>query len=170
MRQEIMERHAHHVLGCLPSAAESVKELYSFLLGDYLPARYPSLFDKDEKTFHNRVTHRSLPLEPPADPKVALGMLGETIEDDLFLLHDTPEGHMCVAMLCCFPSGFDPAEKIGKVLKDIHGPVPSYDKIGASMERFFGRMEVGKPVKRVNVSHSVPPFFCSRRTALSPSV
>ena len=78
-------------------------------------------------------------------------VIGETIEDDIFLLHQTPEGHRCVAFLCCFPSGFDPSTKLGKVLKDIHAPVPSYEKIGASMERFFSRLEVGKSVKRVNV-------------------
>ncbi|KAG8413621.1 hypothetical protein J3458_012694 [Metarhizium acridum] len=68
-----------------------------------------------------------------------------------FLLHETPSGHLCVAFMCCFPSGFDPSEKFGNLLKDIHAPVPSYSKIGASMERFFSKLQVGKSVKRLNV-------------------
>ncbi|KAK3384892.1 hypothetical protein B0H63DRAFT_395002, partial [Podospora didyma] len=57
-----------------------------------------------------------------------------------------------VAFLCCRPAGFDPSEKLGKLLAAIHGPVPAYDKIGFSMERFFARTEVGRGAKRVNWS------------------
>ncbi len=81
-------------------------------------------------------------------------MLGETVEEDLFLLRETPRGHESVAFMCCFPSGFDPSTKLGRLLSEIHEPVPGYDKIAQSMERFFGKLEVGKSVKRMNVSHS----------------
>ena len=60
--------------------------------------------------------------------------------------------HRAVAFVCCHPAGFDPSSKLGKRLAEIHGPVPAYEKIGASMERYFGRLEVGRGVKRVNVS------------------
>ncbi|KAK7744786.1 hypothetical protein SLS62_010019 [Diatrype stigma] len=151
-RERIMAEHAPHVLGCIPEGVEAVREVYSYILRDYLPARYPSLFSRDEKTFRNHVTDVSLPLEPPEDPKAAFSALSQTVEDDMFLLRETTDGHQCVAFLCCFPSGFDPAQKLGKNLKAIHGPVPSYDKIGPSMERFFSRVEVGKSACRTNVS------------------
>ncbi|KAK8050122.1 hypothetical protein PG994_011852 [Apiospora phragmitis] len=161
LRQGLIRDHAHHVVGSLPSGADAVRETYSYIQ-DFLLACYPALFSRDDEKgrFHNHVTKRSLPLEPPADDGedagiATLKLLGEMVEDDLFLLRATPEGHLCTAFLCCFPSGFDPAEKLGKVLKDIHGPVPSYDKIGASMERFFSRLEVGKSVARNNVSRPV---------------
>lgn len=70
----------------------------------------------------------------------------------MFLLHETPKGHRSVAFVCCFPAGFDPSAKLGKGLREIHGPVPSFDKIGPSMERFFAKLQVGKNVKRLNVS------------------
>lgn len=88
----------------------------------------------------------------PDDPAAALRILAETVEEDMFLLVGEPEGHRALAFQCCFPSGFNPSEKVGKLLKEIHAPVPSYDKIGPSMERFFGKIEVGKNVKRTNVS------------------
>lgn len=153
-----MTSHEKHTLGCLPFGAEAVQEAYTYLLGDYLPTRYPTLFSKDDKRFHNRVTGVSLPLLSPEDPIAALRSLGENVEDDMFFLRETQEGHQCTAFVCCCPSGFDPAEKIGKLMKDIHGPVPSYEKIGPSMERYFSRLEVGKTVSRVNVSGLVPPF------------
>lgn len=151
-RERLIAEQAPHVIGCIPEGVDAVCEVYSYLLGDYLPARYPSLFSKAEKTFQNHVTNVRLPLDPPEDPKAALSALGTTVEDDMFLLRETPDGHQCVAFLCCFPSGFDPAKKLGKSLKAIHGPVPSYDKIGPSMERFFSRLEVGKSSCRTNVS------------------
>lgn len=117
---------------------------------------------RDEgRQLDNLVTGRSFPtatLEDTATPEdaaAALRVLGETVEEDMFLLMGEPEGHRAVAFLCCFPSGFDPSTKVGKLLREIHTPVPSYDKIGPSMERFFSKIEVGKNVKRTNVS-----LFC----------
>ncbi|KAI1401820.1 hypothetical protein F4819DRAFT_456807 [Hypoxylon fuscum] len=147
-----MAKHANHALGCLTEGVEGVREAYSYLLGEYLPTRYPTIFSRDDKLFHNRVTGAALPLLAPADPIEALRSLGETVEDDCFFLRETPDGHQCTAFVCCCPSGFDPAEKMGKLLKDIHGPVPSYEKIGPSMERYFSRLEVGKSASRVNWS------------------
>ncbi|KAH9897373.1 hypothetical protein F4778DRAFT_793459 [Xylariomycetidae sp. FL2044] len=151
-RRQTMTAHEKHAMGYIPAGAEAIREVYTYLLGHYLPARYPSIFSRDEKTFHNSVTKRSFPLIPPDDPMVVLRSIGETVEDDIFLLRETPEGHQCTAFLCCSPSGFDPAEKLGKVLEEIHKPVPSYEKIGPSMERFFRRVEVGKSASRVNWS------------------
>ena len=141
------------VMGSIPMGHSAVQEVYSYLIKDYLPSRYPTIFSltQNGQFLSNAVTGLTVPVTPSEDPVSALKVIGETIEDDIFLLHQTPEGHRCVAFLCCFPSGFDPSTKLGKVLKDIHAPVPSYEKIGASMERFFSRLEVGKSVKRVNV-------------------
>ncbi|KAI0385685.1 hypothetical protein F5Y04DRAFT_244452 [Hypomontagnella monticulosa] len=156
-RQATMTKHENHTLGCIPSGTDAVKEAYSYLIGDYLPTRYPTLFERDGKSFRNRVTGNCLPLVPPNDPIATLRSLGETVEDDMFFLRETPDGHQCTAFVCCCPSGFDPTTKIGKLLKDIHEPVPSYEKIGASMERFFSRLEVGKSVSRINWSVTTNP-------------
>ncbi|RYP58911.1 hypothetical protein DL770_010327 [Monosporascus sp. CRB-9-2] len=158
-RKRIMAEYKPHVLGCIPEGIGPVHEVYSYILGDYLPARYPSLFSRNEKSFRNHVTDDCLPIDPPDDPVAALSALGKTVEDDMFLLRETPNGHQCVAFLCCFPSGFDPAEKLGKNLKAIHEPVPSYDKIGPSMERYFSRLEVGKSSCRINVGPSSASFL-----------
>ncbi|KAL2268231.1 hypothetical protein VTJ83DRAFT_3077 [Remersonia thermophila] len=209
-RRRLISVHGPAVAGLLPTAraARAVGDLYAYLLGHYLPRRFPSMFElvatappEDERPwpppsppdlrenqekqttkavlFHNKVARRRFPLNPPpADPLEMLRILGETVEDDLFLLlrdppddddnnndaaahddsssnnnknnHGSSGQHRAVAFVCCHPSGFDPSEKLGKRLVDIHGPVPGYEKIQASMERFFGRLEVGRPVKRVN--------------------
>ncbi|KAF9870641.1 hypothetical protein CkaCkLH20_11947 [Colletotrichum karsti] len=155
-RRQTIQQNMPTVLGAVPEGIPALHETWSYLLGDYLPTRYPTMFSlsEDGQTFHNNVTKTSLPLTPPEDPNKALQAIGETVEDDIFLLVETPEGHRAVAFVCCHPAGFDPSDKLGKLLKDIHTPVPSYEKIGASMERFFSRLQVGKSVKRMNWSIS----------------
>lgn len=157
-RRQLMVQHPGTVLGAIPRGKESVEELYSFLLSDYLPKRFPTMFSlsDDGKVFRNGVTGASFPTLPPDDSVQALRQLGETIEDDMFLLHETEQGHRSVAYVCCYCSGFDPSQKLDKLLPEIHKPVPSYEKIGPSMERYFKKLEVGKNVKRVNVSRCAP--------------
>ncbi len=162
-----------------PSAKAALDELYCYLMDSYLPGRFPTVFSKvragqgKAAMLYNRVTNSTFPCTPPLDPLEATRILGETVEDDLFLLREedvtstTDDGpaypatsHRMVAFVCCFPSGFDPSSKLGLLLRDIHKPVPAYDKIGPSMERFFSRLEVGKNRKRLNVRC---PIFCTAR-------
>ncbi|KAH7312696.1 hypothetical protein B0I35DRAFT_60549 [Stachybotrys elegans] len=152
LRREIIATHGKTVHGLVPEGADSIRELYEFLMVDYLPVRYPTLFQlsPDKMVMHNLATGKSFPTRAVEDLDQSLRIIAETVEDDFFLLHETPEGHRSVAFVVCFASGFDPSEKLGQGLKDIHGPVPSYDKIGPSMERFFSRLEVGRVVKRGN--------------------
>jgi hypothetical protein len=160
-RRSIIRAQGSRVHGCLPSGRDAVSELYSFLMGSFLPRRYPSIFalNPDGKTIHNSVTSKSFPTQwTDPDMDGALRVLAETVEEDMFLLHETDEGHFSDAFVCCFPSGFDPSQKLGKLLKDIHGPVPGYEKIGSSMEKFFSKLQVGKNVKRMNVSAKI--FGC----------
>ena len=129
-----------------------------------------------EILFHNKITGLHSPLHPPpSDPSAMLRVLGETVEDDLFLLVRDPEAdggeHRSVAVVCCHPAGFDPSAKLGKRLVEIHGPVPGYEKIGRGMERLFARLEVGRGVKRVNVSRGIwviSPLFLESSLLLFP--
>lgn len=74
------------------------------------------------------------------------------------------------AYSACFPSGFQPKEKIGKKLADIHGPVPGYkEKLEKSMDRFFARLEAGRLVKRVNWSLTVDEELFSNFDKSTPA-
>jgi Protein of unknown function (DUF3445) len=110
-------------------------------------------------------------------PMRALEILYKTVDEDFLLLlpeesdgdsspssstedsEKTPAAaktkYRLVAYETCYPAGFNPREKLGKLLADIHGPVPGYqDKLEKSMDRYFANVEVGKYVKRVNWSIS----------------
>ncbi|RSL99886.1 hypothetical protein CDV31_012020 [Fusarium ambrosium] len=152
-RREILKQHQDTVCGFLPEGEQAVLEIYDYFLAQYLPVRYPTMFNlsQDRTTFNNLVTNRSFPTNPQ-DIRSALLNLGEIVEEELFLLMPDSDSYRLVAYVCCFPSSFDPAEKLGLLLKDIHKPVPGYEKIGPSMERFFAKLQVGSPIKRQNWS------------------
>ncbi|KAK3347333.1 hypothetical protein B0H65DRAFT_423974 [Neurospora tetraspora] len=164
-RQEIISLNASEVIGVLPEGHAAVKELYTYLLGEYLPVRYPTMFrivssvpGSPNTTFQNLVTNSSFPLSPPpSDPLDCLRVIAQTVEDDFYLLLPFPKPnspseieHKSVAFLNLHPAGFSPSSKLGIPLSQIHAPVPSYEKIGPSMERFFSRLATDKLVKRMN--------------------
>ncbi|KAM0261184.1 hypothetical protein ACHAPA_009914 [Fusarium lateritium] len=153
-RRSIIATHGSTVHGSVPEGDAAVRELYTYLLTEQLPTRFPTIFklSDDNSSCENLVTGTTFPTISDGNTDAALRVLGETVEEDLFLLQETPEGHRSVAFMCCFPAGFDPSSKLGKTLVEIHAPVPSYEKIGTSMERFFSKLEAGKSVKRTNWS------------------
>ncbi|KAI6750771.1 hypothetical protein HG530_014221 [Fusarium avenaceum] len=133
-RRSIIATHGATVHGSTPEGDAAVRELYTFLLTEQLPKRFPTIFQlsEDNSSCENLVTGMTFPTIPDGNMDAALRVLGETIEEDFFLLQQTPEGHRSVAFMCCFPAGFDPSSKLGKTLVEIHAPVPSYEKIGTS--------------------------------------
>ncbi|SPQ26374.1 9ac65be4-98c9-47fc-87de-6291443aceb4 [Thermothielavioides terrestris] len=143
-RRALIAEHTSAVHGAIPSGHAPVAELYSYLLGTYLPARYPTMFELITSTDTATATTTTV------FRNKMLRLLGETVEDDMFLLLRDGDEHRAVAFVCCHPSGFAPAAKLGRRLAEIHAPVPAYEKIGPSMERYFRRLEVGSPVKRMN--------------------
>lgn len=152
-RRQLILQHPSIVVGAIPQGKAAVQEVYEHLMSDYLPRRFPTMFTMESgKILRNHTTGAAFSLASPEDPIQALKILGETVEDDFFLLHGTEQGHRSVAYVCCHCSGFDPSKKLDKLLDEIHEPVPSYHKIGPSMERYFSRVEVGKNMKRLNVN------------------
>ncbi|KAK2767780.1 hypothetical protein FQN54_003939 [Arachnomyces sp. PD_36] len=165
-----------------PRIRAAVSELYTFIMGTYLPGRYPQMFKihtvKYEQgassVLHNMVTGEIFPtiVSPTKSTEGALETLGSNVDEDLLILlpeekkdsktskdnkendsDDDVTKYRLEAFQAAFPSGFDPAVKLGNRLNIIHGPVPGYEeKLGKSMDRYFGKLEVGKYVKRSNWS------------------
>ncbi|OQE31053.1 hypothetical protein PENFLA_c002G04490 [Penicillium flavigenum] len=145
----------------------AIGELYNFVLGRYLPTRYPSMFQLNAEStlFQNLVTGATWPttLSPTTPAIQALEILAQTVDEDFLILlpelspdSDEQPRYVLQAYATCFPSGFNTRKKLGLRLVDIHGPVPRYqEKIERSMDKFFARLEVGKFVKRVNWSITI---------------
>lgn len=191
-RRDTMSKHGTHVVAVNDDyiIRPAVVEHYEFLMGTYLPLRFPKMFKLHETDYEmgkafmleNLITGAIFPASVSASTPTTrlLETLGRTVDEDFLFLHaeedddddEEKEGekkptnpsekakpeendkkYILQAYVLCCPSGFDPAEKLGKRLSAIHTPVPGYEaKISGSMDRFFSRLEVGKYVKRVNWS------------------
>ncbi|OMP85859.1 hypothetical protein BK809_0002071 [Diplodia seriata] len=177
-RRRIIRDHPATVVGADRSGAcnPAIEEFYVWLLGTYLPTRFPRMFElavvgvvahsppsPDEKsggttktttTLRSLVTDETFPVVPaPADPVESLKVIGGLVDDDVqLLLPDADgDGYAMRGFVTCCPSGFDMSEKLGLKLRDIHAGVPGYGrKLERSMDRFFDRLEVGTVVRRVN--------------------
>ncbi len=74
------------------------------------------------------------------------------IQEDLVLLRGDPAaGHPIIAGVVCFPSGWSIADKIGKPIDSVHGPVPQYaDLMSKATNNLLERLKPNRPVWRAN--------------------
>ncbi|KAK5077218.1 hypothetical protein LTR51_002905 [Lithohypha guttulata] len=136
-------------------------------MGSYLPQRYPTMFKihragsqvGEVAVLRNLVTGEIYPAQviPEVNPIVLLNTLGKILDEDFLLLlpeeNSTNPKYVLEAYITICPSGWNPRDKLGKRLADIHEPVPHYkEKIELSMDRFFKNLKAGKYVKRSNWS------------------
>ncbi|PLB55202.1 hypothetical protein P170DRAFT_461118 [Aspergillus steynii IBT 23096] len=163
LRRQIMADHEETVLAANDASLPAIQELYTWMVGTYLPTRYPDLFvlvsspstSLHHPSLYNKVTDESYPvaLDSSTSGVEILRTLGGLVEDDLlFLLPSSDgDGYALQAFVTCFPNGFDTRRKLGLKLRDIHTPVPGYaEKLAKSMDRWFDRLEVGTVVRRFN--------------------
>lgn len=74
------------------------------------------------------------------------------VQEDLCLLERDDAGWRFTAAAVCFPTRWSPAEKVGLDLRSVHAPVPQYDTIAATVDRFFDRLRPGALAWRPNWS------------------
>jgi hypothetical protein len=160
LRKKILAEHADTVLAAEDCVKAAVDEFYTWLVGTYLPTRYPTMFQillatSDQSGYlHSLVINEQFPLLPHAHPRDTLRVMGGLIDDDLLFLMPSDDGDSVTlrGFVTCCPNGFNTAEKLNLKLRDIHTPVPHYkEKLEKSMDRFFDKIKVGKFVKRANV-------------------
>lgn len=73
------------------------------------------------------------------------------VQEDLCLLEGGEGSWTLTAACVCFPSRWDPAGKLGLGLSGIHEPVPGYrEELAGPVDGFFDRLDVGRPVWRLN--------------------
>ncbi|KAL4889987.1 hypothetical protein BDV59DRAFT_209938 [Aspergillus ambiguus] len=159
LRKQIMKKHSETVLAAEDCVKSAVDEFYTWLVGNYLPTRFPQMFKVIEAAgdrpavLHNLPTGEKICLSPADKPVESLRIMGSLVEDDLlFLLPSTDgDGYTLKGFVTCFPSGFNTRKKLNLKLRDIHKPVPRYkQKLEKSMDRYFDKLKTGKFVKRAN--------------------
>ena len=96
------------------------------------------------------------------------------MQEDLCLLEPGPAGPVLSAAVLCFPTRWRLAEKLGRPIGAIHGPVPFFaERLAGPVERFMALLKPGRLVERFNWSILDDPALfqpCGHgRTAQDPA-
>ncbi len=149
-RQSLLDTRRNVVFAAL-DGTEPVRLAVLQRVCGVLARRYPDCFQRDGAMLHNGITGEAWDIEHPViDP---LELAGRLVQEDLCLMRPSPEGPVLSAAVLCFPSRWSLAEKIGRPMMAIHGPVPFYgERLGRPVDRFFAALAEGKLVERYNWS------------------
>lgn len=108
-------------------------------------------------------------VEVPLDRSLPLPTLGRLVQEDLCLMERAGDEHLLTGAVLCFPASWSLAEKIGRPLTGIHGPVPSYDTdIARRVQRMFDAIRVEQPLWRANALVYVDPTLHQPRREADP--
>ena len=125
-------------------------ELLELML-DYLPARYPDLCQRDRDKVSILPADTAYRISAYADDPLLL--CGQLVQDDLALIEVTEEGPVLAAASLCFPSSWRLADKIGRHLDQVHGPVPGYQvDMAGKVNRMIERLPPDRIIWRLNWS------------------
>jgi len=146
LRDALLEERPHLVRDVLPEGRAAAREALALVV-DHLSRR--SDFEVTQDTVRRPDGRRvSLNDDNP------LGTIGRLVQEDLCLLAQSPEGHHLVGAVLCFPSAWTLAQKMGRTLDALHGPVPAYGgDVARRVQRLFDGVRSGRPLVRHNLLH-----------------
>ncbi|KAF5393929.1 hypothetical protein D9757_000378 [Collybiopsis confluens] len=148
--------------GIVKSARQSAIELVHEL-SEYLGKRYPDAFTVTRASSGNILNIKIVPLRAVdgEEAEEAMKISALLVQDDLALMVEGTDGrYYFQGGAICVAGFWRMRDKIGLPLEDIHirGQVPQYEtKLRHSMDRFFKRMSVEKPIIRNNYFFQVIP-------------
>jgi hypothetical protein len=149
-RRRLLAERREEVVAALPESRAGQEELLELLL-EHLPKRFPEHYRRREGLIENRATGERFEIEAWAGRPLELA--GRLVQEDLCLMQRGEAGYRLVAAVLCFPAHWRLADKLGRPLQAIHEPVPGFgERLAAPVDRFFGNIQVERPVWRVNWS------------------
>lgn len=100
----------------------------------------------------------------------AIAAAGRCVQEDLMIVERrgaTLTEWTLTAGCVCFPSRWRLADKLGRSLVDVHGPVPGLnERLQGPITEFFDRLKPGKLVTRMNSAMQIftnfPDFFMGK--------
>ena len=147
-RRLLATRH-DDVIQTLPEAKPASEEALKLLL-DHLRTHHADRFGEEWEF--------AQPLHP-------LEQATRLVQEDFCILQADNEDdiYRLTAGAVCFPSNWRLADKIGRALAEVHGPVPGYaEKLGTQVDRFFKNLAAGSIMWRANwLIHATPELFQS---------
>ena len=170
VRRQLLDERRDDVLAALPGSEAAMDELSALVL-DHLERHTGDRYRIETDAVVEPATgwRRQRRAAP------ALKLVGSLVQEDFCILQKERGQYLLTAAVLCFPAHWSLAEKMGKPLIDIHGPVPAFaEQLGNPVERLFQNLSQEKPVQRVNWSLVdtdalyLPPSHRRDRVAIGP--
>lgn len=159
----------HDAVFCARAQADAPGAELLALMAEHLPQYHPDIFRRDGDRLGNAATGEVWELATTA--LHPLDLAGRLVAEDLCLLQAQGDRYVLVGASLCSPARWLLAEKMGRPLAAIHGPVPGYaDQLGAAVDRFFAALKPGRLVGRFNwgIADDPAPFQPVARAAAAP--
>ncbi|MEL6505120.1 MAG: DUF3445 domain-containing protein [Pseudomonadota bacterium] len=135
------------ICGAEPDTLNAQREATALII-DNLQRFHGHRFAFHQNTIHCRDDGRTIALDPDR-PLASAALL---VPDDLVLMARDETGWRLVAASLAFPSSWNLAEKFGKPMQVVHGPVPMDTTMHTRIERIFDHLQPTIPVYRANWS------------------
>jgi hypothetical protein len=95
---------------------------------------------------------------PRTGDSETMAAIGRAIAEDICILTPGVDGYRLTAAVLCFPNRWRLADKIGRGLLAIHGPVPDYPQsLAGAVERFLAALNPMQPFSRENWGFASQP-------------
>ncbi|KZT05341.1 uncharacterized protein LAESUDRAFT_726975 [Laetiporus sulphureus 93-53] len=165
-KARVIREQGKVVIDSLPENDAACNELLETLV-DYLPKRFPTLFDAiwlergagekggSQRTYPigivNKVTGERFPDVRDIKGVDALMIVSRLVQDDFLMGREREDGKVyLVGGLIVFPGSYLLSEKIGQPIHQLHADVPQFKKILMSVERTMTRFAPDRPFERAS--------------------
>jgi len=150
-KEQLLSEKRDAVYRTTEGTSNAEAELLDMLLA-HLPQTFPDLYERDDATFTVVPSGVTYTIADFTDAPLTLA--GRLVQEDLCLIRPHDDGtHELGAACLCFPSSWRLADKIGKPLEAVHGPVPDYgNDLAPRVNRLFTRLPDGQILWRMNWS------------------
>lgn len=148
LRRRLLRERRSDVFAALPASDAARAETLDRVTANLIE-HHPDWFSRDGDRLTNHLTGETTNLGTD-DP---LAIAGSLVQEDLCLIQVQDAQPIFTAAMLCFPSRWRLADKIGKPLGDVHGPVPVYaDRLERPVDRFMRHLKDGHIAARLNWS------------------
>ena len=131
-KDHLLATHHDDVFAAEPDTESAQAEVLEMVV-DHLLAHYPDRHQRHGEAI--QVAGRTIPLDA-SNPLLTAARL---VQEDLLILRKDEPGWRLVAGSLSFPSSWSLREKIGRVLGEVHGPVPGFNA-GTRNDQLITRM------------------------------
>jgi hypothetical protein len=149
-KQQILDQYGDLVFRAEPGTEAAQQETLDALV-NYLRAHHPALYRCDGERM--QVAGKTVDLGDVGTPP--LQRAGMLVQDDLVLMRRGQNGWRIAAAFLAFPSSWSLTEKFGKVMEEVHAPVPDFSagtRNATLISRMFDNLSPERMVVRWNWS------------------